>query len=178
MKDIKLKNGEIITILRANKSDGEEILNYINSVSCESDFLTFGEGEFNITVEDEELFIENTLKQDNALFIIAKHKNKIIGNLNFAGGVRSRTKHIGEFGVTVLKEYWNMGIGYELIKYLISWAKESRVIRKINLRVRSDNSIAINLYKKLDFIEEGIIRRDFLIDGVFYDSLLMGLIID
>lgn len=36
----------------------------------------------------------------------------------------------------------------------------------------------ICLYRKLGFFEEGILKRDFLISGESYDSLLMGLQID
>lgn len=162
----------------AKKSDAKEIVEYINKISGESNFLTFGEGEFNKTIEEEEYFIDNILKQENALFIIGEVEGKIVGTLNFGGGTRSRTLHTGEFGVSVLKEYWGQGIGTELMKYLIDWCKKSGVIRKVNLRVRSDNNSAIHVYKKFGFNEEGIITRDFLINDKFYDSIFMGLIID
>lgn len=162
----------------AKKSDAKEIVEYINKISGESNFLTFGEGEFNKTIEEEEHFIDNILKQENALFIIGEVEGKIVGTLNFGGGTRPRTVHTGEFGVSVLKEYWGQGIGTELIKYLIDWCKKSGIIRKVNLRVRSDNNSAIHVYKKFGFNEEGIITRDFLINDKFYDSIFMGLIID
>lgn len=178
MKDLKLKNGSIIVFRKANKFDSRPILEYINTISGESEFLTFGEGEFGKTVEQEESFIDNISKQNNALFIIAETEGKIIGTLNFSGGTRPRIEHTGEFGVSVLKEYWGQGIGTKLIKYLIKWCKESGIIRKVNLRVRSDNYSAIHIYKKLGFSEEGLIKRDFFIDGKFYDSIFMGLLID
>lgn len=51
---------------------------------------------------------------------IAEINEKIVGCLNFSGGPRQRIAHVGEFAVSVLKEYWGNGIGKELIKYLIS----------------------------------------------------------
>lgn len=178
MKQLKLKNGNPIVIRKANKSDANAMLEYINAISRESDFLTFGEGEFGKTIEQEKSFIDNISKQNNSLFIIAEVEGKIVGNLNFSGGARSRTAHTGEFGVSVLKEHWGQGIGTKLIKYLIEWCKQSGIIRKINLRVRSDNNSAIHVYKKLGFNEEGVILRDFFINDRFYDSVFMGLIID
>lgn len=178
MKQFKLKNGDTVKIRKANKSDAKAILKYIDTISRESDFLTFGQGEFDKTIEQEECFIDNISKQNNALFIIAEIKGKIVGNLNFSGGARPRIVHTGEFGVSVLKDYWGQGIGSELIKCLIEWCKQSRIIRKINLRVRSDNYSAIHIYKKLRFNEEGVITRDFFIQNRFYDSIFMGLIID
>lgn len=140
--------------------------------------MTFGQGEFDKTVEQEESFIHNISKRDNALFIIAEIEGQIVGSLNFSGGARPRTAHTGEFGVSILKEYWGQGIGTELIKCLVEWCKQLGVIRKINLRVRSDNYSAIHVYKKLGFTEQGVITRDFLINNKFYDSISMGLIID
>lgn len=177
MKVINVNN-EKIMIRKVNKSDAKALIEYLNVIGGESDFLTFGIGQFGISVEQEEDFIEGVLQNKNALFIIAEVNGKVVGNLNFSGGQRQRTAHVGEFGVSILKEYWGNGIGEELIKYLISWSKSSGIIRKINLRVRTDNIRGINLYKKFGFLEEGIVKRDFLINDEFYDSLLMGLMID
>jgi RimJ/RimL family protein N-acetyltransferase len=169
---------EKVTIRNATISDAAALIEYLDIIGGESDFLTFGPGEFGRSVEAESEFIANALKKKNALFLIATANGKIVGNLNFSGGPRERTAHAGEFGVSVLKDYWGKGIGEELIRYLISWSRRSGVIRKINLRVRTDNERGISLYKKLGFAEEGVVKRDFLIGGKFFDSLIMGLLID
>ena len=177
MKEIKI-NGEVLIIRRSNKSDAEALIDYINTVAGETDYLSFGVGEFDMTVQQEEVFIENTLKKENAVSLVAEINGKIVANLNFSGGSRKRISHVGEFGISVLKEYWGYGIGEELIKYLIDWSKGSGVVRKINLRTRTDNLRGIRLYKKLGFEEEGILKRDIIINGIFYDSLCMGMMID
>lgn len=177
MKEVYVNNKKIV-IRKAKKSDTRALIEYLNIIGGESDYLTFGPGQFGRSVEQEEEFIVNALNKENALFIIAEVNGKVVGNLNFSGGIRQRTAHVGEFGVSILKEYWGNGIGEELVKYLINWSKSSGMIRKINLRVRTDNTRGISLYNKLGFLEEGIIKRDFLINGEFYDSLLMGLLID
>ena len=177
MKELNSKYGKII-IRKAVKPDAKELIEYLNIIGGESDFLTFGAGQFERTIEQEEEFLLSTSKKKNALFIIAEIDGRIVGNLNFSAGLRERTAHTGEFGISVLKQYWGNGIGEELLKYLINWCKVSGIIRKINLRVRTDNTVGISLYKKLGFQEQGLIKRDFLIDGKFYDSLSMGLQID
>lgn len=171
-------NLDNLIIRKAYVSDAKNIIDYVNKIGGESDFLTFGENEFKVSEENEESYLESILKSDNSLFIIAEFDGKIVGNLNFSGGGRTRIKHTGEFGVSVLKEYWGNGIGRLLIEYLIDWAKENNVIKKINLRVREDNIKGIELYKKLGFIEEGIISRDFIVAGKFYSSICMGLEIE
>lgn len=173
MRDI-YRNNEEVLIRKASTSDAEEMIKYLNVIGVESDFLTFGAEGFGGSVKEEEEFISSSLSKPNALFIVAEVNGKIVGNLNFSAGPRKRNYHVGEFGVSVLKEYWGKKIGEKLIKYLIKWAGENG-IRKINLRVRTDNEKAVKLYNKLGFSEEGVLKRDFLIDGKFYDSYMMGL---
>ncbi|MBZ9687394.1 GNAT family N-acetyltransferase [Clostridium estertheticum] len=178
MKHFILENGDSVVIREAKVSDANKILEYVNTISSESDFLTFGQGEFIKSVEQEEKHLDNTLRQNNAIYIIAEIDKKVVGSLNFSAGSRPRIVHTGEFGVSVLKEYWGNRIGTELIKYLIEWSKQSGVIRKINLIVRDDNFSAIHVYKKLGFTQEGIISRNLQINDRFYDALYMGYKID
>jgi RimJ/RimL family protein N-acetyltransferase len=177
MKEINI-NDEKLIIRKANKADAKALIEYLNIIGGESDFLTFRMGQFEKNIDQEEELIEDTLKKENSLLIVAEVNKKVVGCLNFSGGSRLRTAHIGEFGVTVLKEYWGIGIGKELIQYLIRWSKNTGMIRKINLEVRTDNTRGIHLYKEIGFCEEGVIKRAFLINGEFFDSLLMGLLIN
>lgn len=151
MKQIALKNGDTIAIRKTKSSDAKQLLKYIDSISGESDFLTFGPGEFIMSVEQEENFLDYASNQNNALNIVAEIDGNIIGSLQFSAGTRPRTAHAGEFSVSVLKKYWGNGIGTELVKYLIEWCKQTKIIRKINIIVRNDNFSAIHIYKKLGF---------------------------
>jgi RimJ/RimL family protein N-acetyltransferase len=49
------------------------------------------------------------------------------------------------------------------------------VITKIDLRVRTDNQRAIELYQRKGFTIEGTIRKAIWIDGRYYDHYWMGL---
>lgn len=178
MQTYVLKNNEKVIIREAVIEDAEAMIDYLNKIGGESDFLTFGSGEISISVEKERSIIEDSIISDNKLFIVAEINGKIIGNLNFSGGSRPRIKHVGEFGISVLKEYWGFGIGKEIIKYLLNWAKESEIIKKINLKVREDNERGIKLYKSLGFKEEGMVSREFIINGQYYSAIIMGKEID
>lgn len=158
--------------------DAQKVVEFQNIISGESDFLTFGAGEFGIGIEEEEKYIERVLQKKNALFLVAEIAGRVVGSLTFSGGDRQRVAHVGIFGMSVLKEFWGQGIGTELLRALIQWSREKANIRKINLRVRTDNERAIQLYQKMGFVEEGVMTRDLLVDGIFYDSLLMGLCLD
>ncbi len=157
--------------------DSSKMISYLASIASESDNLTFKPGEFIPSIEDEKRFIQSHLENENCFALVAIKDDRIIGNLSFKGGNTIRLKHTGEFGVSVLKEYWGNGVATELIKGLLEWAKKSP-ITKINLKVKEDNSTAISIYKNFDFEIEGKIRRDFCINGKYYDSIIMGKIIE
>lgn len=178
MKLYELENGKQLIIREATKEDAVDVIDYINKISSESDFLTFGKGEFNISLEAEEEIIESSQKSDNSIFITAEIDGEIVGQLIFRGGHRTRIRHIGEFGISTLKKYWGIGIGRKILDNLIDWAQSSNVIRKINLKVRTDNDRAITLYENLGFKKEGLITRQFYLNNTFYDVYEMGLEID
>jgi RimJ/RimL family protein N-acetyltransferase len=178
MKKILLKNKQELIIRKARKDDAENAIDFLNHVGSESDYLTLDGDKLSITVETEEKIIEDMNSKDNSIMIIGMIDKEIVSMVTFRGGERARIRHIGELGISVRKPYWGLGIGKLMLDFLINWAKETKVIRKINLRVRSDNEKAIKLYEKYGFEREGILKRDFCIDGEFYDSIHMGLLID
>ena len=171
-------NNKEIYIQEAEKKHAAELIEYTKKVGDETDFLTFQGSEFNKTIEEEQAIIEQHKLAKNRIFILAILNNEIIGILNVNSSQKKRLKHVGEFGISVLKAHWSKGVGGLLMKYMIDWAKESGIIRKLNLKVLVANDAAIKLYKKFGFEVEGLIKRDFYIKNKFQDTLIMGLIID
>jgi len=177
-KHLKTKSDEDLTIREANATDASALIEYMNQVIGESDFLTFGVGDFDKTIEEEEKIINAHSNVENKIFLVATIEEKIVGVLNVGANSKPRMRHIGEFGITVRKDHWGKGIGSHLIKEMLEWAKSSHIIRKINLTVQIDNETAVVLYKKFGFEIEGTIRRDFYVNGKFCDAYVMGILID
>ncbi|MGZ4162796.1 MAG: GNAT family N-acetyltransferase [Tumebacillaceae bacterium] len=173
----KLRNKQTLIIRPAETSDVEAVVDYIRLVAGETDYLTVGASDIKTTPERQADIIEQH-NTTGGLFIVGVVDGEIAGLLNFGRGRKARTAHVGDFGLTVREKYWSYGIGTKLLQYLIEWAQDSKEIRKINLRVRTDNAPAIAIYEKLGFKHEGLLTRDFLIDGKFYDCYLMGIEID
>ena len=164
-----------VVIRTAQEGDAEGIIRYLNVVGGESDFLTFGAGEFTVSTEEERRFITSTSSKPNSLILVAIAENEIIGMLTFFGGALKRTQHVGEVGASVLKEYWGQGVGTALMNSLIDWAKTTGIIRKINGRTRTDNFASMRLCEKFGFEREGLSRKEFQLNGNFYDFILLGL---
>ncbi len=175
---LNLKNNLQLTLRSAKPEDAEALLAYLEQVSGESENITFGPGEFAMSVEEERTFLQQSALAPTNLYLIAESAGEIAGTLSFSTGKRLRIQHAGEFGTTVLRKYWNLGIGSHMLAYLIAWAKQTGTIRKINLRVRVDNLPAIHLYEKYGFVREGRHTREFYLHGQFIDAYIMGLQLD
>lgn len=178
MKELTLKNGERLFIRKAVAEDAEQMAQFKKHISGESDFLSFGENEMEITPEKERETIQRENTKDNSVIIIALIHEQLVGFVTFKGGDKIRKRHAGELGISVRKQYWGLGIGSILLEVLIEWAKGTQIIRKIDLLTRSDNEKAIKLYEKYGFRKEGVLTRDMCIKGEFYDSAVMGLLVD
>ena len=177
-KRLRLKSGEELEIREARSADAASLVQYVEAVSGESDNLTFGPGEFELTAAQEAEYLEAMAKRSNAIHLLGLLDGEIVASLSFAGGLRSRMRHAGEFGMSVRRMHWNKGIGNVMLSVFLDWCRRSEEIRKVNLRVRVDNHAAIHLYEKHGFKLEGRKTREFLLAGVFVDVLYMGLEID
>ncbi|HMM22263.1 MAG TPA: GNAT family protein [Selenomonadales bacterium] len=172
-----LNNGATLAIRPAVPDDAADFAQYLEAVAGQSDFLTFGPGEVD-PVETQRKSIGDFANRRNGIFLVAEVEGRIVGCLTFRRGKRPKTAHTGEFGITVLQDFWGLGIGRRLLGSLINWAGQTGEVRKINLRVRTDNSRGIALYHKMGFAVEGRITRDLRSNGVLYDVYTMGLNID
>lgn len=174
-REFKLENGQVLIIRRAEVADAPALIDHARLASGESDFLSFGPGEFELTEPEEEEFIRKCLNLENHLFLIGTMGGAMVAVLTFSGGLRPRLRHAGEFGMSVRRSCWGLGIGSLMLDALIDWARATRVVKKINLRVRTDNRRAILLYERKGFVREGTISREMFLGGEYFDHHWMGL---
>lgn len=162
-----------ITIEKAVKTDAAALLEFLKQVGAETENLTFGAEGLSLTVEAEASYITNVLNSKDNIQLVAKDNGKIIGDASLERMPR-RMGHRGELGISVLKEYWNKGVGSRLMEAVISFAKENDY-DLIDLEVRSDNVQAIHLYEKYGFKKWGTHPSFFKIENkdIPFDSMYM-----
>lgn len=178
MKEIELKNGDLLRLDEPSVNDAADMISYAKKVGDETDNLTFDGADFKITVEQEEAVILKHQSENNHLILLAKINNEIIGMLSISGSNRKRCKHIGEFGISILKKHWGKQIGTIMLTEMITWAKNEGHLSKINLSVLKQNVRAVKLYERLGFKHEGVRSRASFQGGKYLDTYLMGLEID
>ena len=165
---IELKNYNII-IRNVFVEDAKSMIEYVNIISSESDNLTYGSGEFNFTVEQEQKYIESMNNNALNLFILATINDEIVSIAQIQSNKKIRLSHLGQIALSVKQKHWRKGIGNQMMKTLIQWAKNNN-FKKLNLEVTTTNEGAISLYKKHDFIIEGTNKRSMMIKGNYIDT--------
>lgn len=162
-------------IREALPSDAEQIL--LNAKICggETDNLSYGKEGFSYTLEQEETFLKNLLKSHNQILFVAEVDNKIVGTASYTTSNVNRLAHRGSIGLCVQKKFWNQGIATSFMEHLIKFGKEEAEAKIISLGVRSDNQVAIHLYKKFGFEKIGTFEGYYEIDNELIDVDYMNL---
>lgn len=165
-----------IRIEKAVPSDAAMLLEYLKQVGGETDNLTFGPEGMPFSVEAEAMFISNIENSCDDIMLLAKCDDKIVGCASL-NRLPRRMKHRGDFAVSVAKDYWNKGIGSQLLDNIIAFAREND-FEIIDLQVRSDNKRAIHLYEKYGFQKIGGHPAFFKIsdENISFDIMCLKLI--
>jgi len=172
---ITLKDGRTCTLRSSEKTDAAEMLRYMVQVLSETPFLLSSPEEFSaMPVEKEEAFIENVLSADRAVMITAFDGDRIIGTADLrSAGARQRVCHRCSMGITILKEYWGVGLGSQMMQAIIDCAK-GLGYEQLELEVVASNRRAINLYTKFGFKVYGCHPHKIrYADGTYADDYLM-----
>ncbi|MBR5520901.1 MAG: GNAT family N-acetyltransferase [Oscillospiraceae bacterium] len=171
-KKITLKDGRKCILRSPLESDAAEMLRMRIRAAGESDFLMRYPEEFNDYPLDAQIkFISNTIESEDILMLTAFVDGKLAGNCSISFNNSIKTRHRGEIGVGILKEYWGLGIGSAFFEELINTATNRNGITQLELDVFDKNERAIALYKKFGFeivgtIPEAIRLKDGTMMGV------------
>lgn len=168
---IQAKFGKIYELRSFIPSDAEALQSFFHQSALESTHtLHYKEKPISISKLDSRIKMATESSSD--LFLGAFDENKIIGQVYFRVQHPDHpwVKHIGEFGMTVLRDYWGQGIGTELLRQIEIFAN-SIGISRIEAKVRTTNEHAIALYKKFGYQIEGTRKKAALINDSFEDEL-------
>lgn len=157
--------------------DAKNIVDFYNFVGGETSYLSFEKDEYPNSVDDMVKEIEFLDSNNTNIMLMAMDGNNIAGIATISSSSKIKSRHEGELGIVVAKKYQGKGIGTELIKRLIDWAKGNGVTTRIKLDTRADNVKAVSLYLKFGFVVEGCLKNSTLLNGKYYDLYVMGMMI-
>lgn len=172
---MKLKNGSELVIRRAARKDARQLIDYLEIVRSESDYLLATPNDPTPTLEQEEKFIDNFNSSKTSVFLVGFIGDVLVCAGSISGNSKERIAHHGNVAMSVLKDYWGMGVGTALMHALVDFAKHTAKLEILHLGVNADNMRGINLYKRVGFEEIGRFPKYFKINDRYYDEILMNL---
>ena len=160
-KQIVLKDGRTAILRHGVEADGAAVFEQFNQTHGETDYLLSYPDENSFTAEQEGKFLKRKAESANEVEIIALVDGRVAGTAGVdAIGAKYKLRHRAEFGISVLKEYWGLGIGRALMDACIECARQAGYAQ-LELTVVAENARAVEMYRRAGFVEFGRNPRGF-----------------
>lgn len=152
---ITLKDKKPCILRNGTEKDGQALLDIYILTHAQTDYLLSYPDETTMTADQEAQFLKEKTQSQNEIEILAEVDGTVVGSAGIECiGRKDKTKHRAEFGISVDKAYWGLGIGRALTNACIECAK-SAGYTQMELEVVAENDKAIALYESLGFTEYG-----------------------
>ena len=154
-KTVTLKDGRECVLRNAAADDAQAVLDIFLLTHAQTDFLASYRDECTHTVEGEAKFLQGQTDSENGIEILAEVDGTVAGMAGISSvGPKSKVRHRADFGISIDKAYWGLGIGRVLTESCIECARAADYLQ-LELEVVADNRRAMELYKSVGFIEYG-----------------------
>ncbi len=174
MENCFVDQKEHVLIRYPSRKDAEIMQNYFNTLSAEMTYIR-SQGE-QVSLEEQKLFIEKVLQNISnhktvRLLLFVKDQLAGVANIDLSEKTAS---HIGELGISISQQFRGKGLGHLLLKIVIEEAKKNLLgVEIITLEVFANNKTARSLYKKLGFVEYGVLPHGVKLPKSYDDNVLM-----
>jgi len=166
-------NGKRIQLVPLERGDLAKSQSWVNDPSLTPRMLRV----LPVTQVDQERWYEGIVRDPSKIVFAIKtfDGQEHIGNtgLYHIDWIHRRAEFwilIGE------RDFWSKGIGAEVVSLMQGYAFKDLNLNKLYLNVGMDNKEAISLYKKLNFVQEGILREHYYMESRYVDTMTMGIL--
>jgi RimJ/RimL family protein N-acetyltransferase len=155
---VKNKNGKNVrvTFRYPRVSDAKELSAWLNKLRSEAIWL----GNWQkMTPQKERAFLKKILKEKTGIFVLAIIDRKIVGGSDIQQETYDANKHVGSFGIGLLKQYTGYGIGVQFAKTVLAAAKKETSMSIIKSAYNADNKASAALHRKIGFMLIGNVPK-------------------
>ena len=158
---IQLRDGRQCILRNGTERDGETALTNFILTHEQTDYLLSYPDESAMTADQESEFLLKKTESENEIEILAEVDGIVAGLAGIeAVGSREKIRHRAEFGISVDRQFWNLGIGTALMNACTECARKAGY-EQIELNVVAENETAIAMYRKAGYEEYGRNPRGF-----------------
>ena len=162
---IHLADGRVCTLRPLCQEDAPRLLRYLRAVCAETPYLLCAPGDL---PQNAAALYAKLLPEDEgaraAVFVAVDNSRRIVGH-----GVLSpvsafhKLRHRARAEAAVLRACWGRGIGTMLGRMLIAAARDAGY-RQIETAAVSENTGALRLLKRLEFIQSDTVKNALLLE--------------
>lgn len=154
-RTIYLKDGRECLLRNAAETDGQALLDLFRLSHGETDFLRSYPDEKVYDAVRESTVLKEKSESENEIEMLAEVDGRIVGSAGISAvGSKYKVRHRAEFGISVAKDFWGLGIGRTLTAACIECARKAGYVQ-LELNVVAENERAAEMYKKFGFVEFG-----------------------
>lgn len=176
LREFVAKDGRKVILRTLKWEDLDDLLDFINSLVEENANILRTE---KVSKNEEVEWLSNVFKRlekDEIFCVAAEVDGRLVANSEIIRGA-GYSKHLGVIGIAIKKGFRSVGIGTEIMKTLEEYARKMG-LKVLTLSVFANNQHAMNLYRKMGFVETGRIPKKFFKDGVYIDEIVMTKILE
>ena len=154
-KRVRLKDGRECLLRNGTESDGQAVFDIFMKTHEQTDYLLSYPDENSFTPEEERKFLQDKTDTPNAVEILAVVDGAVVGTAGIEPvGHKYKVRHRADFGISVDRSFWGLGIGRALTEACIDCAKEAG-FDQLELSAVAENERALALYRSAGFAEYG-----------------------
>jgi ribosomal protein S18 acetylase RimI-like enzyme len=172
IREFVAKDGRKVILRTLKWEDLDDLLDFINSLVDERANIIRTEK----VSRDEEIEwlsgVFKRLEKGEIFCVAAEVDGHLMANSEVIRGT-GYSRHVGFIGIAIKKGFRGIGIGTEMMKALEEHARKIG-LKVLTLSVFANNQHAINLYKKMGFVETGLVPKRFFKDGAYIDEMIMA----
>ncbi|MEM3728837.1 MAG: GNAT family N-acetyltransferase [Candidatus Bathyarchaeia archaeon] len=176
IREFVAKDGRKVILRTLKWEDLDDLLDFINSLVEEGANILRTE---KVSRDEEIEWLSGILKrlERGEIFCVAAEVDgRLVANSEIIKGTGC-SRHVGFIGIAIKKGFRGIGIGTEMMKVLQEYARKVG-LKVLALSVFANNQHAINLYKKMGFVETGRIPKRFFKDGAYIDEIIMTKVLE
>lgn len=124
--------------------------------------------------QENKWFSYITESPNTKYYIVISEKEEKIGYVRFDEiDLANRSVRVG---ADIHVKYRGKGYGEKTYRLILEFCFKYLNFNRVWLLVMENNEVALNLYKKIGFKEEGVMRKAIYRDGKYYDYIMMSIL--
>ncbi|MCJ0593182.1 GNAT family N-acetyltransferase, partial [Enterococcus cecorum] len=124
-----------MSIVFANEEDISKIYDYLNTISTQTQYLTFDSDGLKVSLDAFSKVLLSQLSNPNIKYFCYKVNGNIVGIANYRVDSRTKMSHRAKIGISVLADYQNKGMGKQLLAAMIEYLEQQKQIELVELEV-------------------------------------------